>query len=141
MSQITLHKQADKFKRGFPELRPGYTVRVHQKIHEGGEGKEGKERIQIFTGLVIAIHKGMLPTDGTFTVRRIVEGVGVEKLFSFCAANIAKIEVVKVARVRRAKLSFLRGRSGKSARLSERFTTADEFQGAVMKEKVYEEKK
>ncbi len=138
MSQVTLHKQADKFKRGFPELRPGYTVRVHQKIQDGGEGKE---RIQIFTGLVIAIHKGMLPTDGTFTVRRIVEGVGVEKVFPLCAPNIAKVEVVKVARVRRAKLSFLRGRSGKSARLSERFTTADEFQGAVMPEKVEEEKK
>src|SRR3989344_747760 len=110
MPQLTLQKQADKFKRGFPELRPGYTVRVHQKIQDGGEGKE---RIQIFTGLVIAIHKGMLPTDGTFTVRRIVEGVGVEKVFSFCAPNIAKIEVVKVGRGRRGKLSFLRGRSGK----------------------------
>lgn len=132
MSQATLRTQADKFKRGFPELRPGYTVRVHQKIQEG---TEGKERIQIFGGLIIAIHKGTFATDGTFTVRRVVEGVGVEKLFSFCAKNIAKIEVVKVARVRRAKLSFLRGRSGKSARLSERFTMADEFQGAVAQEK------
>lgn len=136
MTQAILRARADRFKRGFPELRPGYTVRVHQKIQDGGEGKE---RIQIFTGLVIAIHKGMHPTDGTFTVRRIVEGVGVEKVFPLCAPKIAKVEVVKVARVRRAKLSFLRGRSGKSARLAERFTTADEFQGAVMQEKANEE--
>lgn len=128
MTQAILRTQAEKFMRGFPDLRPGYTVRVHQKVQEGGEGKE---RIQLFEGLIIAIHKGILPTDGTFTVRRIVEGVGVEKVFSLCALNITKIDVVKVARVRRAKLLFLRGRSGKSARLSERFTTSGEFQGAV----------
>ncbi len=109
-----------------PDLRPGYTVRVHQKVQEGG-----KERVQVFEGLVINVHKGASPLDASFTVRRIVEGVGVEKVFPLHSPNIKKIDVVKVAQVRRAKLFFLRGRRGKAARLSERFTTADEFAVAV----------
>ncbi len=129
MSQISVRAQAKKYERPFPVLKPGYTVRVHQKVQEGG-----KERIQIFEGLVLGVHKGTYPTDATFTVRRIVQGVGVEKIFPLCSPNIAKIDVVKVAKVRRAKLSFLRGRRGKSARLSERFTTADEFNVAVAEE-------
>ncbi len=124
--QQLLRTQAQAFARPVPELRPGYTVRVHQKVKEGE-----KERVQIFEGLIIGMHRGTYPTDTTFTVRRIVEGVGVEKIFPLHSPNIVKIEVVKVARVRRAKLNFLRGRRGKSARLSERFTTADEFKVAV----------
>ncbi len=73
------------------------------------------------------MHKGKVPTDTTFTVRRIVSGVGVERVFPLHSAQIVKIEVKKVAKVRRAKLFFLRGRHGKAARLSERFTTAEEF--------------
>lgn len=129
-----LQAQAAKFKRPFPELRPGYTVRVHQKVIEGE-----KERIQAFEGLVISVHKGRCITDGSFVVRRIVEGVGVEKVFPICSPNITKVDVVKVAKVRRAKLFFLRGRRGKSARLSERFTTADEFKVAVAEKEVAEE--
>ena len=127
--QQLLHAQAKPFTRAVPELRPGYTVRVHQKVTEGE-----KERVQIFEGLIIGMHRGTYPTDTTFTVRRIVEGVGVEKIFPLHSPTIVKIEVVKVAKVRRAKLNFLRGRRGKSARLSERFTTADEFNVAVAKE-------
>lgn len=126
MSQLILRKQAEKFKRPFPELKPGYTVRVHQKVQEGE-----KERIQIFEGLIISLHKGVTLTDGTFTVRRVIDGIGVEKVFQFASPIITKIDVVKVARVRRAKLFFLRGRSGKSARLSERFSNMDEFKVAV----------
>jgi large subunit ribosomal protein L19 len=126
LSQTLLTTQAKIYKRTFPDLRPGYTVRVHQKIQEGG-----KERIQIFEGLVISVHKGRVLADATFTVRRVVEGIGVEKIFSLCSPNIAKIDVVKVAKVRRAKLFFLRGRKGKATRLNERFTTADEFTVAV----------
>jgi large subunit ribosomal protein L19 len=129
LTQSILQTQADKFKKPIPDLRPGYTVRVHQKVKEGE-----KDRIQIFEGLVVKIHKGKCIADATFTVRRIVEGVGVEKIYPFCSPNIAKIDVVKVARVRRAVLSFLRGRRGKAARLSERFTTADEFAVAVAEE-------
>ena len=121
VSQL-LHTQAKKIEKQRPDLRPGFTVRVHERIQEGG-----KERIQVFEGLIISVHKGQTPTDTTFTVRRIVSGVGVEKNFSLYSPKIEKISVKKVANVRRAKLFFLRGRRGKCARLSERFTTADEF--------------
>jgi large subunit ribosomal protein L19 len=134
LMQQVLRAAASAFKRPFPEIRSGYTVRVHQKVQEGS-----KERVQIFEGLVISVHKGRFPTDTTFTVRRIVQSVGVEKVFPLCSPNIVKIEVVKVARVRRAKLFFLRGRRGKAARLAERFTTADEFQVAVAKKEDSEE--
>ena len=117
-----VHTFSAKFLQARPEVRPGFTVRVHERIQEGG-----KERIQIFEGLVIAVHKGSTPTDSTFTVRKIASGIGVERVFSLHSPKIENIEVKKVARVRRAKLFFLRGRRGKSARLSERFTTADEF--------------
>ncbi|MCB9808386.1 50S ribosomal protein L19 [Candidatus Peribacteria bacterium] len=117
------------FVKPRPEVRPGYTVRVHERIQEGG-----KERVQIFEGLVISVHKGATPADSTITVRRIASGVGVEKVFSLHSPKIDKIEVKKVARVRRAKLFFLRGRRGKAARLSERFTTAEEFAVAAAPE-------
>lgn len=117
---------AASYMKKHPDIRPGYTVRVHEKIQEGG-----KERVQIFEGLVISVHKGLSPLDATFTVRRIASGVGVEKLYPLHSPNVQKIDVKKVAKVRRAKLFFLRGRRGKSARLSERFTTADEFKIAA----------
>ena len=122
-------------------IKPGDTVRVHQKIVD----QKGKARIQVFEGLVINVHKGHTPTDSTFTVRRLVSGVGVEKVFSLHSPKVEKIEVKKVAKIRRAKLFFLRGRQGKAARLGERFTTADEFQIAIdteaeKKEEVVEDK-
>ena len=85
----------------------------------------------MFEGLVINVHKGHVQTDRSFTVRRIVSGVGVERVFALHSPMLAKIDVKKVAKVRRAKLFFLRGRSGKNARLNERFTEADEFAVAV----------
>lgn len=125
MPSPILHVQAKGFLRPVPQIAPGYTLRVHERIQEGE-----KERIQVFEGLVIAIHRGHVPTDASFTVRKVVAGVGVEKVYPLHSPNIARIEVKKVARVRRAKLNFLRGRSGKSARLSERFTTSEEFGSA-----------
>ena len=118
-------------------------MRVHERIQEGN-----KERVQVFEGLVISIHKGSSPTDSTLTVRRIASGVGVEKVFLLHSPKIEKIDVKKVAKVRRAKLFFLRGRRGKAARLSERFTTAEEFSVAaaveekkeVPEEEIVEEK-
>jgi len=98
-----------------PEIRAGYTVKVHQKIKEGA-----KERIQIFEGLVIKVNSGT-GLDKTFTVRKIASGVGVEKIFPVYSKNIAKIEVVKKAKVRRAKLYYMRERTGKSARLKETY--------------------
>ena len=126
MPSALLHLQAKKFARPLPEVKPGFTVRVHERIKEGE-----KERVQIFEGLVISVHRGHTSTDASFTVRRIASGVGVEKVFPFSSPMIEKLEVKKVAKVRRAKLSFLRGRQGKSARMSERFTTSDEFAVAV----------
>lgn len=126
MTSSVLHTQAKPFTRPVPDIKPGYTVRVHEKIQEGG-----KERVQIFEGLVISVHKGHIATDASFTVRRIVSGVGVEKVFPLHAPSVEKIEVKKVAKVRRAKLFFIRGRSGKSARMIERFTTEGEFSVAI----------
>ncbi len=122
MTGIALFSQAEKMMKGRPEIRPGFTVRVHQKVQEGD-----KERIQIFEGLVIGIHKGHSPSDYNFTVRRIASGVGVERIFPLHSSMIEKIEVKKIAKVRRAKLNFLRARSNKSARLSERFTNSEDF--------------
>lgn len=122
MTGSLLREQAEKMMVARPDVRPGYTVRVHQKVQEGD-----KERVQIFEGLVIGVHRGHNATDHSFTVRKIASGVGVERVFALHSPTIEKIEVKKVAKVRRAKLNFLRGRAGKSARLSERFTNADEF--------------
>lgn len=124
-SQI-LHSQAKKYEKKVPELVPGMTVRVHEKVKEGE-----KERTQIFEGLIISIHKGHSTMDRSFTVRRVVSGVGVEKVFPVYSPVLEKIEVRKVAKVRRAKLSFLRGRSGKAARMSERFIESEDFGAAV----------
>ena len=126
MTGIALKEQADKMTLNRPDVQPGYTVRVHTKVQEGD-----KERVQIFEGLVIGVHRGHSPTDCSFTVRKVASGIGVERVFPLHSPNIEKIEVKKVAKVRRAKLNFLRGRAGKSARLSERFTNADEFATAI----------
>jgi len=133
MTSQMLHDLAKPFLKKVPDIRPGFTVRVHEKIQEGE-----KERLQIFEGLVISVHRGHTPTDATFTVRRIASGVGVEKMFSLLSPMIEKIEVKKIAKVRRAKLFFLRGRAGKAARLSERFTSSEEF-GVAVADPVVEE--
>ncbi len=112
-----VHKKQQK---RVPEVKTGYTIRVHQKIKEGN-----KERIQVFEGLVIKMGHGT-GTEKTMTVRKIVQGIGVEKIFPIHSPNITKIEVKKKAKVRRAKLYYMRERSGKSARLQERHVTAQE---------------
>ena len=96
-----------------PTMRPGDTVRVHVKVKEGE-----KERVQIFEGLVIGQHRG--GARATFTVRKVAFGQGVERIFPLHSPMIEKIEVVRSARVRRAKLYFLRKLRGKAARLRER---------------------
>lgn len=104
-----------------PEIRTGYTVRVHQKIKEGE-----KTRIQIFEGLVIKVNSGF-GADKTITVRKVVGGIGVEKIFPVHSTNIEKFEVIKKSKVRRAKLYYMRERSGKSARLKETFVSSKDF--------------
>ncbi|KTB47559.1 50S ribosomal protein L19 [Dehalogenimonas alkenigignens] len=104
-------------KADFPEVNPGDTVKVHVRIIEGD-----KERIQVFQGVVLRKRSG---TDGgNFTVRRLSYGVGVERIFPFASPLIAKIEVTRRGRVRRAKLYYLRGLSGKAARIKEEKETA-----------------
>jgi large subunit ribosomal protein L19 len=92
------------------DLRPGDTVRVWQKIEE-----KGKTRLQAFEGLVLARKHGT-EAGGTFTVRRVASGVGVEKIFPLYAPMLDKIEIIKRARVRRAKLYFIREKVAREAR-------------------------
>ncbi len=92
-----------KLKTDLPEIKPGYTVIVHQKIKEGD-----KERTQKYEGLVIS-RRGGNGLSATITVRKISEGIGVEKIFPLHSPTISKIEVTKKAKVRRAKLYYLQG--------------------------------
>lgn len=92
---------------GFPDVKPGMTVKVHQRIKDvDAKGKE-KERTQIFEGMVLA-RKGGMENGATITVRKVSKGIGVEKIFPLHSPVIAKIEIIKKARVRRAKLYYLR---------------------------------
>jgi len=99
-------------KKAVVDVKSGDTVRVHQKIREGG-----KERIQIFEGLVIRSSRKNSLTS-SFTVRRVASGIGVEKTFMIHSPNILKVEVVRRSKVRRNYLTYMRARTGKSARLS-----------------------
>ncbi|MFA7506975.1 MAG: 50S ribosomal protein L19, partial [Bacilli bacterium] len=96
-----------------PEFRPGDTVKVYVKIKEGA-----RERIQIFEGLVIKRRGGGI--SETFTVRKISYGIGVERTFPVNTPNVEKIEVVRMGKVRRAKLNYIRALSAKAARIKER---------------------
>ena len=114
MSQQLLNAVTKSYmKNDLPEFRAGDTVKVHVRIKEGD-----KERIQVFEGLVIYRHGGGI--SETFTVRKISSGVGVEKIFPLHSPMIAKIEVVRLGKVRRAKLSYIRALSAKAARIKER---------------------
>ena len=96
-----------------PDFRIGDTIKVHVKIREGD-----KERIQVFTGTAIAKDGG--GATETFTVRRISHGEGVERVFPIHSPNVTKIEIDRHGKVRRAKLYYLRDRTGKKARVKER---------------------
>ncbi len=96
-----------------PSMQPGDTVKIHVKVREGE-----KERIQVFEGIVIGQHGG--GARATFTVRKVSFGQGVERIFPLHSPSIDKVEVVRSARVRRAKLYFLRKLRGKAARMKER---------------------
>jgi len=116
MSQDILnHVELSSLKEEPPEFEIGDMVDVHSKILEGD-----KERIQIFSGVVIA--RNGSGTREMFTVRRIVGGQGVERKFPLHSPRVAKIEVKRSGQVRRAKLYYLRERSGKAVRLKERRT-------------------
>ena len=103
----------DYLKEDVPAFNVGDTVRVHVKIKEGN-----RERIQNFEGFVLKIQNGGIAK--TFTVRRIASGVGVEKTFPIHSPWVEKIDVIKRGKVRRARLNYMRGRTGKAAKIKTR---------------------
>ena len=105
--------QKKYMKNEVPDFRPGDTVRVHVKVTEGT-----RQRIQMFEGVVIARKHGGL--DETFIVRKVSNGVGVERIFPLHCPSLDQIEVKRQGKVRRAKLYYLRKLSGKAARIKER---------------------
>ena len=117
-----------QLKTNLPDIRPGDTVRVYQKIQE-----KDKERIQVFEGLIIARKHGK-EMGSTITVRKVVSGVGVEKILPLHSPTIEKIEVIKREKVRRAKLYYLRKAKGKRAKLKKK-----EFAEAIVEETPREE--
>ncbi len=102
----------EQLKTEVPAFNVGDTVRVHNRIKEGQ-----RERIQLFEGTVIAKRNGGI--SETFTVRRVAYGCGVEKTFPLHSPNVAKVEIVRKGKVRRAKLFYLRDRVGKAAKVKE----------------------
>lgn len=107
------HIASSSLKAELPKFGIGDTVKVHVKIKEGE-----RERIQVFEGTVIAKKHGGVAE--TFTVRRLSHGVGVERVFPIHSPNVEKVEIVRLGRVRRAKLYYLRNRVGKAAKVKER---------------------
>ena len=102
----------EQLKQELPVIRIGDTVRVHNRIKEGN-----RQRIQMFEGTVIAKHGGGI--SETFTVRRVSYGVGVEKTFPIHSPNVEKVDIIRVGKVRRAKLYYLRDRVGKASKVKE----------------------
>src|SRR6476620_2997194 len=114
MGAIEIAEKSQLVER--PAMKSGDTVRVHVKVREGD-----KERIQIFEGTVIGMHRG--GTNASFTVRKVSFGQGVERIFPLHSPTIDKIDVIRGAKVRRAKLYFLRDLNGKAARMKEQKRT------------------
>ena len=112
MSIIISEITKEQLRTDLPDFRPGDTVKVHVKVVEGT-----RERIQLFEGVVIKRRGGGI--SETFTVRKISYGVGVERTFPVHTPKIAKLEVVRKGKVRRAKLYYLRNLRGKAARIKE----------------------
>lgn len=112
MNIISVLEQ-EQLRDDIPAFRPGDTVKVHVKVVEGN-----RERVQIFEGVVIGRQNGGVRE--TFTVRRVSYGIGVERTFLVHSPRLAKIEVVRHGVVHRAKLHYLRGLTGKAARIRER---------------------
>jgi large subunit ribosomal protein L19 len=110
--QISL-VEATQLRDDIPSFHPGDTVNVHYRVVEGE-----KERIQQFQGVVISLRGSSV--NRTFTVRKVSNGIGVERIFPLYSPKIAKIENIREGRVRRAKLYYLRGLRGKAARIAEK---------------------
>ena len=121
----------EQLKNAIPEIKVGNTVRVHVRIKEGN-----KERIQVFEGIVIKKQGGGL--NETFTVRKISYGVGVEKTFLIHSPLVEKVEVVRVGKARRAKLYYLRERTGKASKTKEMVGARIENREITIKEDLAE---
>ena len=111
-SEIIRNIETEQLKSEAPKFHVGDTVRVYGKIKEGN-----RERIQVFEGIVLKKQGGS--NRETFTVRKFSNGVGVEKTWPLHSPNVEKVEIVRYGKVRRAKLNYLRGRTGKSAKVKE----------------------
>ena len=120
MGAIELVEKSQLAER--PAMKAGDTVRVHVKVREGD-----KERIQVFEGVVIGLHRG--GTRASFTVRKVSFGQGVERIFPLHSPTIQKVEVMRTAKVRRAKLYYLRDLKGKAARMQSQKVEKPEGQG------------
>ena len=107
--------EQSQLRSELPNLRVGSNVRVNYRITEGN-----KERIQAFEGVIIGKHGGARNNKATFTVRKVTQGYGVERIFPLHSPRIESIDVIKVGKVRQAKLYYLRDRRGKAARNKER---------------------
>ncbi len=129
-----LTKSHHQIKKNVPELQSGDRVRVHQKIREGN-----KERVQVFEGIVIKTQNGK-GINGTFTVRRITLGVGVEKTFPLHLPTIVKIEKIRSAKVRQAKIFYIRDLIGKRANRLKKEKDDKAVWEDVVEEKVAEAK-
>ena len=112
MNDIIKSIEAEQLKAEVPQFSVGDTVKVYGKIKEGN-----RERIQVFEGVVVKKQGGSV--RATFTVRKNSNGIGVEKTWPLHSPNVEKVEVVRKGKVRRAKLNYLKGRVGKSARVKE----------------------
>ena len=112
MQEIIKNIEAAQLKENVPQFNVGDTVRVYGKIKEGN-----RERVQVFEGTVLKKQGGS--TRATFTVRKNSNGIGVEKTWPLHSPNVEKVEVIRRGKVRRAKLNYLRERSGKSAKVKE----------------------
>ena len=121
----------EQLKNKIPDLKVGDTVRVHQRIKEGN-----RERIQVFEGIIIKKQGGSV--NATFTVRRIAYGVGVEKTFLVHSPLVEKVEVVRVGKARRAKLYYLRERTGKASKTKEMVGARIENREITIKEDLAE---
>lgn len=115
MSNLVDVIEKTQLRENFPQIEPGATVRVNYRIVEGD-----KERVQPFEGVVIARHLSDSNPKATFTVRRVNQGYGVERVFPLHSPRIESVKILKQGVVRRAKLYYLRERTGKAARLKER---------------------
>lgn len=125
MNSTVLEFTKKQLRDDLPRLFPGQTVRVHQKIKEGD-----KERVQVFEGMIIAF-KGATPVSRTITVRKVAYGVGVERIYPLNSPLLEKIEVIKSAQVRRAKLYYIRRKDVKMKEDKVRQEKAVEQQAAI----------